>query len=222
MRVLLIEDSSRLRANIAAALRHERCVVDVAGDGEEGLWRAQTLHYDVVVLDIMLPKRDGLSVLQELRQKKDNTHILLLTARDTVEDRVRGLALGADDYLVKPFALDELLARVQALGRRAYADKQPILHIGHLTIDTAAKHVSAHGKDLALHPREYRLLEYLVRRRGEVVSHAEIEAHLYDDAVEVMSNAVESCVCALRRKISRRGSPQLVHTRRGLGYILKT
>lgn len=220
MRILLVEDSPRLQRSVGTALRKTGYAVDVAGDGEEGLWLALSHDYDVLVLDIMLPKRDGLSLLAELRRKGRMVHVLLLTARDTVIDRVQGLGAGADDYLVKPFALEELLARVQALGRRAYGTKQPKLLVGKLEIDTVARTVQRNSQPVELTAREYLLLEYLARRRGQVVSRTEIEAHIYDEQVDPMSNVVDSAICNLRKKISTTGEPTLIHTRRGLGYVL--
>jgi DNA-binding response OmpR family regulator len=220
MRLLLVEDSVRLQRSLGTALRKSGHAVDVAGDGEEGLWQAESHDYDVIILDIMLPKRDGLSLLAELRRQGRTVHVLLLTARDTVPDRVQGLQAGADDYLVKPFALEELLARVQALGRRAYGTKQPQLRIGELEIDTVARCARRAGQIVDLTAREYLLLEYLARRRGEVVSRAEIEAHIYDEQVDPMSNVVDSAVCSLRKKLGAAGEPALIHTRRGLGYVL--
>ncbi len=169
----------------------------------------------------MLPKRDGLSLLQRLRSQGKKTHVLLLTARDTVADRVLGLQKGADDYLVKPFALDELLARVQALCRRAYGAKQPRIVIADLEIDTNAKEVVRAGHPVKLKPREYLLLEYLALRTGQVVSRGDIEAHIYDDELDLMSNAVESAVSSLRKKISAPNPAPIIHTRHGLGYVLK-
>ncbi len=221
MRVLLVEDSARLRQTVGAALRRSGYAVDVSGDGEDGLWRAENNDYDVIVLDILLPKRDGLSLLQQLRQAGKATHVLLLTARDTVQDRVRGLRAGADDYLVKPFALEELLARVETLCRRAYGSKQNRLVLGDLEIDNAAKKVWRAGQPVKLKPREYQLLEYLAHRPGEVVSQSDIEAHLYDDAAEPMSNVVEATLSSLRRKISEANPAPLIHTRRGLGYVME-
>ncbi len=221
MRILIVEDSERLQRSLATALRHSGYVVDVAGDGEEGLWRARTHPYDLIVLDIMLPKRDGLSLLAALRAEGNSVHVLLLTARDTVADRVHGLRSGADDYLVKPFALDELLARVEALVRRAYGTKSTTLQVGDLEIDTQARTVRRGGQTVDLTAREYLLLEYLVRRRGEVVTRTQIEAHLYDGSADLMSNVVDSAVCSLRKKLGAYGSAPLVHTRRGLGYVLE-
>ena len=161
---------SRSAAVRGTALRRCGYAVDVSGDGEDGLWRAENTDYDVIVLDLMLPKLDGLSVLQRLREAGRLTHVLLLTARDSVADRIRGLKAGADDYLVKPFALEELLARVEALCRRAYGHKQNRLIAGDVEMDTAAKQVWRKGHQLKLKPREYQLLEYLIHRRGEVVT----------------------------------------------------
>ena len=220
MRVLFVEDSKILQRSVAAALRRSGYAVDVTGDGEEGLWYAQSHPYDVIILDRMLPGLDGLTILQRLRQQGQTTQVLMLTAKDTVDDRVCGLRTGADDYLIKPFALDELLARVQALCRRHYQKKAPQLHVGDLEIDTASRTVARHGRAIELTAREYRLLEYLASRAGEVVSRTDIWAHVYDEHTEPMSNAVDSAVCILRRKIEGPGTAPLLHTRRGLGYVL--
>jgi DNA-binding response OmpR family regulator len=221
MRVLLVEDSRRLQQVVSATLRKGGYAVDVTGDGEEGLWFAESNDYDVVVLDIMLPGLDGLSVLQKLRKQGKATHVLLLTAKDTVEDRVRGLQLGADDYLIKPFALEELLARVEALCRRAYGTKQPRLAIGDLEIDTVGKRVVRAGQTVELTAREFALLEYLAHRAGQVASRTDIEAHIYDEQAELMSNVVDTAIYALRKKLSAVNPAPLIHTRRGLGYVLE-
>ncbi len=221
MRVLLVEDSKRLRTTVGVALRRSGYAVDAAADGEEGLWLAESNAYDVIVLDIMLPKLDGLSLLQRLRDQGKPTHVLLLTARDTVADRVHGLRLGADDYLVKPFALDELLARVEALCRRAYGSKQPRLVLADLEIDTVTKEVFRAQQPVNLKPREYLLLEYLARRSGEVVTRSDIEEHIYDGSLDPMSNVVDSAISTLRKKISLPNRAPLIHTRHGLGYVLK-
>jgi DNA-binding response OmpR family regulator len=221
MRVLLVEDSKRLRTTLGGALRRSGYAVDAVADGEEGLWLAETNEYDAVVLDIMLPKLDGLAVLQRLRKSGKSTHVLLLTARDTVADRVNGLRLGADDYLIKPFALEELLARVEALCRRTYGSKQPRLVIGDLEIDTVTKEVFRVQQRVSLKPREYLLLEYLARRRGEVVTRSDIEAHIYDGNADPASNVVESAISTLRKKIAVANPTPLIHTRHGLGYVLK-
>jgi two-component system, OmpR family, response regulator len=222
MRVLLVEDSTRLQAAISRGLRHSGYAVDVAGNGKDGLFLAGSNDYDIIILDLMLPGVDGLSLLRRLRADEQDTHVLILTARDTVDDRVRGLQAGADDYLVKPFALEELLARVQALCRRSYQRKSPQITIGELQIDTAARNATRQGKPLELTPREFMLLEYLALRRGQVVSRAEIEEHLYPDSAELMSNVVDSAVCTLRKKITPPGAAPLIHTRRGMGYVLES
>src|SRR5579864_9312033 len=188
MRLLLVEDSEWLRRSVGGGLRKAGYAVDVVGDGEEALRTARANDYDVIVLDLMLPGRDGLSVLEGLRAEGKQTHVLLLTAKDTVEDRVRGLQAGADDYLVKPFAFDELLARVQALARRAHGVKHPLVKVGALQLDVARRSVARAGSPIELRPREFALLEYLAMRTGQVVTRTEIEAHIYDDLVEPMSN----------------------------------
>ncbi|MEI7911333.1 MAG: response regulator transcription factor [Verrucomicrobiota bacterium] len=220
MRILVVEDSSRLRQTVSVWLRRNGFAVDVSGDGEEGLWLAETNDYDAIVLDIMLPKLDGLELLQRLRKQGRQTHVLLLTARDTVPDRVRGLDLGADDYLVKPFALEELLARVKALCRRAYGSTDSRLALADLAVDTTARKVTRAGKPISLQPREYALLEYLARRQGHIVTRSEIEDHIYGGTVEPASNAVDSAICSLRQKLAEANSIPLIHTRRGLGYEL--
>jgi DNA-binding response OmpR family regulator len=219
MRILVIEDSVRLQRTLGTALRKCGYAVDLSGDGEDGLWLARSNSYDVVVLDIMLPKMDGLAVLRALRRDKNGVHVLLLTARDSVADRVHGLRDGADDYVVKPFALEEFLARVQALCRRAYGDKRNVLAVGDLEIDTLKRSARRAGREVELTSREYLLLEYLARRRSQVVSRSDIESHIYDGQVDPMSNVVDSAVCSLRRKLGA-ASDSLIHTRRGFGYVL--
>lgn len=221
MRVLVVEDSPRLLRTLGTALRKTGYAVDLAEDGEEGLWLAQSNPYDAIVLDLMLPKRDGLSVLAELRRAANPVHVLLLTARDTVPDRVKGLQTGADDYLIKPFALEELLARVHALCRRAYGGKQPRIEIADLQVDTVSRQVAWGDRTIELTAREYLLLEYLARRRGHVVSRPEIEEHIYDGQVDPLSNVVDSAVCTIRKKLAAVGAEPLIHTRRGLGYVLE-
>jgi DNA-binding response OmpR family regulator len=220
MRLLLVEDSVRLQRSIGRGLRKAGYAVDITGDGEEGLFLAQENQYDAIILDLMLPKLDGLSLLRNLRAKQNGTHVLILTAKDTVENRVSGLQAGADDYLIKPFAFEELLARVQALCRRSYQRKNPNIDIGGLEIDTAARVVFRKGKQIELTPREFMLLEYLALRRGQVVSRTQIESHIYPDGADLMSNTVDSAVCILRRKISPAGAPPLIQTRRGMGYLI--
>jgi DNA-binding response OmpR family regulator len=221
VRILLVEDSERLRKSIGAALKKSGYATDAAADGEQGLWLAGSHQYDAIVLDIMLPKLDGLSVVAELRRRGSTAHVLLLTARDTIDDRVKGLHAGADDYLVKPFALEELLARVQALCRRSYGIKNPRIAVGDLEIDTATREVRRAGLVVTLKPREYALLEYLALRHGEVVSRSEIETHIYDEAVDPVSNVIDSAISVLRKRLAQPGAPALIHTRHGHGYVLK-
>jgi DNA-binding response OmpR family regulator len=221
VRLLVVEDSERLRRAICVALRASAYAVDEAARGDDAGWLLEANRYDAVVLDIMLPGEDGLSVLERLRRRGDGTHVLLLTARDAVEDRVKGLRAGADDYLVKPFAIEELIARVEALTRRAYGQKSPVLRIGELEIDTQGRTVHNAGAAVALTAREYAVLEYLARRRGQVVTRTEIEAHVYDQNAEPMSNVVDAAIYGLRRKLDRPGRESLIQTRRGMGYVLE-
>jgi DNA-binding response OmpR family regulator len=220
--LLFVEDSPRLQRSVGKGLQKAGYAVDMTGDGLEGLWYAESNEYDAIILDLMLPSLDGLSLLRRLRAKGKDTHVLILTAKDIVEDRVRGLVAGADDYLIKPFAFEELLARIQALCRRRYSQKSSCIQVAELEINTASKTVTRGGDLIVLTPREYRLLEYLVLRRGEVVSRQEIEEHIYNDVVESFSNVVDSAVCTLRRKITPSGALPLIHTRRGMGYVLES
>jgi two-component system copper resistance phosphate regulon response regulator CusR len=222
MRVLLVEDSVALRQPVAKALKASGFAVDSTGDGAEGWQMAQDHDYDVIVLDIMLPGMDGRELLQRLRTAGNETPVLFLTAKDTVEDRVAGLRLGADDYLVKSFAIEELIARVEALGRRKYAQRLPKLAVADLELDQSAKTVRRGGREVPLAPQLFALLEYLLLRKGQVVSRTEIEEHIYDEQVSPMSNVVDTAVCALRRAIavSDKSAP-LIHTRRGMGYVIE-
>jgi DNA-binding response OmpR family regulator len=222
MRILVVEDSARLRAAVAKALRRSGYVVDEADNGEDGLWQAREFTYDAVVLDLMLPKIDGLEVLATLRKEENRTPVLLLTARNTVEDRVAGLRGGADDYLGKPFALDELLARVDVMCRRQFDHSSTVVRISDLEVDTARKTATRGGDPLDLTAREYRLLEVLAFQPGKVMSRTEMEAHLYDELSSPMSNVVDATVYQLRRKLGAagKGTP-LIHTRRGQGYMFE-
>jgi two-component system copper resistance phosphate regulon response regulator CusR len=219
MRVLIVEDSTALRESLRTGLAREGFAVDVAADGRSGLSYARNNPYDVLVLDLMLPELDGLSVLAELRGKEDRPHVLVLTARDRVVDRVQGLNAGADDYLVKPFAFEELLARIHALVRRRY-EQSPALCVGALVVDVAARKAIHRGEVLDLTAREYALLEYLALRRGHTVSREEIEDHIYGVNKLPLSNAVDSTVCILRSKLGPEGK-DLIRTRRGQGYVLE-
>ena len=222
MRVLVVEDSERLRRSIAEALRLAGHAVDEEAEGKGALRRAGGGEYDLVVLDLMLPGLDGFGVLRGLRAKRVATPVLVLTARDAVDDRVRGLDAGADDYLVKPFAVDELLARCRALLRRGSAALgDATLRVADLEIDTAARVARRGGASIVLPPREWALLELLAHHAGQVMSRTRIEAAIYDETVEPMSNVVDAAVYGLRRKIDRPGLVPLIHTRRGMGYVLQ-
>ena len=221
MRLLLIEDYAPLRKSVAKGLREAGFAVDATGDGEEGLWHATSGEYDAIILDIMLPGMDGLTVLKKLRAKGRRTHVLLLTARDTLADKIRGLDLGADDYLVKPFAFEELLARVHALVRREYRQKSPVVRVGSLRIDTAAQRVRHGREELSLTPREYVLLEYLAMRKGQTVSRTDIWEHVYEFDADATSNVVDVYIGYLRKKLNRPGEPSLIRTVRGRGYVLE-
>jgi DNA-binding response OmpR family regulator len=219
MRVLLVEDSARLQRSIVTGLRASGFAVDASGDGVEGLNRARSVEYDVIILDLGLPGLDGMDLLKQLREGGSETHVLVLTARDSVEDRVAGLRAGADDYLTKPFSFDELVARVDALVRRRHSAKNPSMQFGSLEIDTAARMVRVDGRGVELAPREYALVEYLALRKGQVVSRKEIEDHIYDGRVDPLSNVVDAAVYTLRKKIDHRGMQSFIQTRRGQGYV---
>jgi DNA-binding response OmpR family regulator len=224
MRVLLIEDYEPLARSLAQGLREAGYASDVAGDGEEGLGLAETNSYDALVLDLMVPKIDGLTILSRLRSSGSKAGVLIITARDQVSDRVDGLDLGADDYLVKPFAFDELLARLRAVVRRRYGAPANVLRVGDVELDVGARTVKRGGQAVTLSAREFALLEYLVLRRGQVVTRAEIWAHVYDFAAEPSSNVVDVYVGYLRRKLGdgEDGTCRLIRTHRGLGYSLET
>lgn len=221
MRLLLVEDYPPLQKSVSKGLREAGFAVDLADNGDDGLWYALHNDYDVIVLDLMLPGRDGMSVLQEMRQKGRETHVLILTSRDAVEDRVAGLGAGADDYLVKPFAFDELLARVQTLVRRSYGRKDPVIALSHLRIDTASQRVFKDGDELHLTPREYALLEYLAMRAGEMVSRTDIWEHVYEFHATGTSNVVDVYIGYLRKKIDKPDQPSLIETIRGRGYTMR-
>lgn len=219
MRILLVEDSETLRKTVGATLRRSGFAVDAAADGEDGLWRACSNEYDAIVLDIMLPGLDGISVLSKLREENNNVPVLMLTAKTSVEDRIQGLNVGADDYLCKPFSLDELVARVNALVRRKYGSPTSRLEFGGLAIDRDTKSAQYRDICISLTPREFILLEYLASRSGSVVSRTEIEEHIYDELVEPGSNVVDSTICILRKKLKDAGAEAIIQTKRGHGYI---
>jgi len=216
MRVLIVEDEPDLAGVLARSLAEAGFAVDIAADGEDGLFRIREIGYDAVVLDLMLPRLDGWSVLEAARADGIRMPILVLTARDQLADRVRGLNIGADDYLVKPFAITELVARLHALIRRSYGSAAATLTVGDLVIDMAARQVSRDGVPIELTAREFAILELLTRSRGAVVARATIYEHIYDDETDVLSNVIDVHVAALRRKLGA----DLIRTRRGEGYLI--
>lgn len=220
MRILLIEDSKKLVDSLRLELTRAGFEVGSAANGELGLRAALGGAWDVVVLDLMLPDLSGHEVLRQLRAKGSDAFVLILTALGAVEERVRGLQAGADDYLGKPFSFDELLARLQALTRRKHGQKSPVIHIADLEIDTAGRVVRRNGALVSLTNREYRLLELLALRHGDTVSRMEIEEHLHGSRSLPLSNVVDSAVCNIRAKLKQHGEAALIHTRPRLGYVL--
>lgn len=216
MRALIVEDEKDLLSGLARSLRDEGYAVDTATDGEEGLRKAEDIDYDAVILDVMLPRLDGWEVLRRLRQKKA-TPVLMLTARDKMMDRVRGLDAGADDYLVKPFDLPELLARLRALIRRSASSAAPVIEIGNVQVNLAARTVSRGGELLPLTAREYALVEYLALHRNEVVSRTALYEHLFDESDNTLSNLLDVHVSNVRKKIGH----GFISTRRGHGYCIE-
>lgn len=216
MKVLVIEDSERLRRSLTQGLTRSGFAVDTVGDGEDGLAWARHGGHDVVVLDLMLPRLDGLTLLRRLREAGSEVHVLILSAKDRVAERVEGLRLGADDYLVKPFEFDELLARLQALVRRKFGAKSPVHSVGAIAIDTARRCVTTDGVEVALTRNEFAVLEYLVARRGRVVPKSELVDHIYTGNDRGSANNVEVFVHQLRKKLG----DAVIRTRRGHGYIV--
>lgn len=220
MRILLVEDEPGAAQMLAQGLREQTYAVDVAADGETALWQVHDNDYDLILLDVMLPRKDGFAVCRELRAAGMAVPVLMLTARDAVQDRIAGLDHGADDYLTKPFDFYELLARVRALLRRGPAFLPDILRVADLAVDTRARSVSRAGRRLELTGKEYALLEYLTRRAGEVVTRAEIAEHVWDESFDPFSNLIEVYVQRLRRRIDEGQALKLIRTRRGEGYLL--
>ena len=219
MKVLVVEDSERLRRSLGYGLRRANFTVDLAGDGVEGLMYLRTYDYDVVVLDLLLPRMSGLELLRKIR-KTLQVHVLILSAKDQVEDRIRGLETGADDYLVKPFDVDELCARIHALIRRRFQQKNPCLEVGPLRINTARREVKCDGNPIHLTPSEYKILHVLALRPGQALSKAVLLDRLYRSDAEVTDNVIEVLVSHLRKKIQSPDKPPLIVTRRGHGYLL--
>lgn len=222
MRILLVEDEPRMANVIAKGLREQSYAVDVAEDGEAGLYQSSINDYDLIVLDVLLPHRDGYEVCRELRTRGDATPILMLTARATVDDRLTGFEAGADDYLTKPFSFRELLARIHALLRRDSKLRPDVLEIEDLIVDSASHRVFRANHHVELTAKEYALLEYLARHKGQLVSRAEIAAHVWDQSFDPFSNTIEVYMNRLRKKIDGNHSLKLLHTRRGEGYILES
>ena len=221
MRVLIVEDSAPLRRSLARGLGNTGFAVDAVEDGEKGLQFVLTGVYDVVVLDLMLPGRDGLSVLREMRRNDCNSHVLITSAKDQVADRIAGLDLGADDYLIKPFSFDELTARVKALVRRRFNDKHVVLELAGLRIDTSQREVTADGKRVAVSPKEFSVLEALCRYRKTVLSRQQLIDRTTGFDREVSDNAIDVAVCGLRRKLRSAGVTNFIHTKRGFGYFVE-
>jgi len=220
MRILLVEDEPRMANVIAKGLREQSYAVDVAHDGAAGLYQTSINDYDLIILDVLLPQRDGYEVCREVRARGNSTPVLMLTARAAVDDRLTGFDAGADDYLTKPFSFRELLARIRALLRRDSQLRPDVLEIEDLVVDAASHRVSRANSEVQLTAKEYALLEYLARRAGQLVSRAEIAAHVWDDTFDPFSNTIEVYINRLRKKIDGKHTRKLLHTRRGEGYIL--
>lgn len=220
MRLLVVEDYKPLQKSLEKGLKEAGFAVDTTSDGREGLWYAMSNDYDVIVLDLMLPGIDGLQILKKLRAKGRQNPVLILTAKDTLEDRVTGLDLGADDYLVKPFEFKELLARIRALMRRRYQKKSASIKVKDLRIDLSTQQVWRGRQEIELTPREYALLEYLAMRAGQMVSRSDIWEHVYEFNSSAYSNVVDVYIGYLRKKIERSGKSSMIRTVRGRGYIL--
>ncbi len=221
MKLLVIEDSQRLLRSLGRGLRKSGYSVDLVADGKEGLDYARLNDYDVIVLDLMLPGMDGLTILRKLRDMGKQTHVLILSAKDQVEDRIKGLQLGADDYMVKPFSFDELCARIDALIRRRYETKNPQIVIGSVSLDTSAKRVHRNGKPVLLTPGEYAVLEALALNRGRVLSKEQLLDAIHDSDSYAGTNVIEVMVCNLRKKTGGNGDAPVVKTRRGYGYYVE-
>jgi DNA-binding response OmpR family regulator len=221
MRVLLVEDHKPLLRALRQGLEEEAFAVDTAEDGAEADQKARTSEYDVIVLDLMLPREDGLTLLQNWRKDGVKSHVLILTAKNSIEDKVKGLDIGADDYMTKPFELEELLARLRALVRRGHHVKDPVLRVHDLEIDTSSRIVKRAGQSIHLTPREYALLEFLAYHQGKVVTRSMIWEHLYNERDENTSNVVDVYIRYLRNKIDKGFEPNLILTRWGEGYMMR-
>ena len=222
MRILLVEDDLKIASFVQKGLKAAGFAVDHASDGQDGLHMALTEPYDTAIIDIMLPGLDGLSLIKKMRQEKMNTPVIILSAKGSIDDRVKGLRTGSDDYLTKPFAFSELLARVQALIRRASNTSEPTrLVLGDLSMDLLTREVIRSDKKIELQPLEFALLEYLMRNRGKVVSKTMIMEHVWDYNFDPQTNVVEARICRLRDKVDKGFPTKLIHTVRGVGYVIK-
>jgi len=222
MRILVVEDEPRMANVIAKGLRENAYAVDIAEDGDAALYQASINDYDLIVLDVLLPRRDGFEVCRALRARGNSTPILMLTARAAVDDRVSGFDAGADDYLTKPFSFREFLARVRALLRRESQLRPDVFQLDDLIVDSASHRVSRAAREIELTAKEYALLEFLARHAGQLVSRTEIAAHVWDDSFDPFSNTIEVYMNRLRKKIDDPHTIKLLHTRRGEGYILES
>lgn len=220
MRVLLVEDDPRIARFVSQALREQAYAVDVIANGEDALYKASINDYDACILDVLIPGRDGFEVCRELRAEGLSIPIIMLTARDAVQDRITGLDIGADDYLTKPFEVAELLARLRALLRRGHLIRPATITIADLSINTRSHRVTRGDRNIELTAKEYALLEFMARERGRVLTRAEISEHVWDENFDPLSNLIDVNINRLRRKIDDHFSPPLIHTRRGEGYIL--
>lgn len=221
MKILVVEDSTLLRTYLSKALKKAGHTVDLSEDGSKGLWHAQSFYYDVIILDIMLPEINGIEVLEQIRANNNQTHVLLLTAKDTKQDIVLGLRSGADDYMIKPFDIDELIARVEALGRRVTQKKSHVITSAHLTLDTIQKQILVQGQPLKLAHREYTILSYLITHAGEVITRERLEEQIYDMNQNVMSNSLSSAISIIRKQLGHFHCDHTLETRRGIGYLLQ-
>lgn len=221
MRILVVEDEKKVASFIKKGLEEEYYSVDIALDGKEGSKLAITEEYDLIILDIMLPYKDGITILKEIRQEKINTPVLMLTAKDGIADKVLGLDSGSDDYLAKPFAFDELLARIRALLRRNSVEKNLLLKVNGLVIDTQSHKVFRNESEIFLTPKEYSILEYLIRNKNKVISRVKLSEHVYDYHFDSDTNVIDVYINKLRNKIDKGFEKQLLHTIRGVGYTIK-
>lgn len=220
MKLLIIEDSKRLRMSLSAGFSRMGYAVDSSGDGKEGLGFAMINSYDVIILDLMLPSLDGISILKKLRDSRKDTNVLILSAKDQVEDRIKGLNLGADDYMIKPFSFDELHARLLTLVRRSHNIKSPYIKLGNVEIDTRMRQVKINEEEINLTPKEYLILELLALRQGQVVTYEFLENNVYTALESVARNTIEAHISGLRKKLKLPGVGDLLKTKRGFGYYI--